>query len=90
MGYLVITGGVAAAVWLVRFALAILRVNPIEASKSAARTRTWRDALFGQARLQDDWLPDARVQGGMVFNPQYNRIEICGRLSDDSLRHTFR
>jgi hypothetical protein len=75
------------------FALAVslvFRTDKIEVQKSRARASTVSDVMQGQARTSDDWMPDARVQGGMKFNRKKHRIEISGRLSDDSLERAFR
>ena len=90
MSYVFIAAGLGLSIWMAKLAIVLLAADRIEASKGAARAPRFRDALFGRVRVQDDWLPDARVQGGMIFNRKKNRIEICGRLSADALRHTFR
>jgi len=90
MNYILLAIGLGFAVWLIRLGLQFLTLDQIEASKSSLRARTITDAVLGKVRVQDDWLPDARVQGGMYFNKKRNRIEICGKISDDSLRRTFR
>lgn len=73
-----------------RFGAALLRVDRVEAEKNASRFHTFWDAVLGRAQVHSDWLPDARVQGGMVYNDKLKRIEICGRLSDESVERTFR
>ena len=66
------------------------RADRLEASKSAARVDSMKAALLGRARTTDDWIPDARVQGGMIFNKKHNRFEVSGRLSDDTFSRIFR
>ena len=75
---------------LAKFGLTLLRADPLEAEKNASRTRSFKDALLGRVQIHNDWLPDARVQGGMVYDQAQDRIEICGRVSDESLDRTFR
>jgi hypothetical protein len=88
--YMILAIGLVIAAWLFSFAIRLFRSDKIEARKSAARTPSLKDAILGRARAKDDWIPDARVKGGMVFNRKKNRIEISGRLSDDSLDRVFR
>jgi hypothetical protein len=78
-------------VGVVAFALAskFIFADRLEAKKSRARAPNVRSALRGRAITREDWLPDARVQGGMIFNRKNRRIEIAGRLSDDSLDRVF-
>jgi hypothetical protein len=66
------------------------RADKIEGSKSAARSKTVKNAILGRSRTRDDWLPDARVKGGMIYNKKHRRLEISGRLSEDSLNRVFR
>lgn len=61
-----------------------------ELRKNQRRSRTLASAILGRAKTRDDWLPDARVQGGMVFSRKHNRIEISGKLSNESLDRAFR
>lgn len=44
---------------------------------------------MGRARISDDWLPDARVRGGMIYNKKENRIEMSGKLSQDAINRAF-
>ena len=90
MRYVICLAIIIVAAIIFRFGLALLRADKLEVEKNASRVRTWKDAIFGRVQIHDDWLPDARVQGGMIFNEAENRIEICGRLSDESLERTFR
>ncbi|HWV42021.1 hypothetical protein [Pseudorhodoplanes sp.] len=80
----------SAAAILVSFALKLLRADRIEAKKSASRVDGLADVLMGRAKTRDDWLPDGRIKGGMIFNKSKNRIEICGRLSDEAFNRIFR
>jgi hypothetical protein len=34
-------------------------------------------------------MPDARVKGGIIYNRRKKRLEISGRLSDDSFKRVF-
>jgi hypothetical protein len=90
LSYLVLAIGLLVAASLFAFAARLLRANKVESSKSAARAPSVWDAMLGKARTKDDWIPDARVKGGMVYNKTEKRIEIGGRLSEDSLDRVFR
>lgn len=89
-GYLVLLVLAAVSALLLNLSYRLFRADRVESEKSAARTGTLLNALLGRARIHDDWAPDARVQGGMLFNRRKKRIEICGRLSKDSLDRVFR
>jgi hypothetical protein len=88
--YLALSFGVVIAAAAFAFAARFLRADRSEARKSQARSPNFLATLRGKARTSDDWLPDARVQGGLTFNRKENRIEISGRLSDDSVDRVFR
>lgn len=88
--YLVLAGGIIAAAGLLRVAVRLMRVDKIESKKSAARASTGWSAVRGRARTRDDWIPDARVKAGLIYNRGEKRLEISGRLSDDSLDRIFR
>ncbi len=90
ISYAILAGGIIVAAILARFALRLLTVDRIESKKSAARVSSLVDALMGRARTREDWLPDARVKGGMIYNKKKKRLEISGRLSDDSFDRVFR
>lgn len=90
LSYAILAIGVVLAGWFLALAVRLLRSDKLEGSKSAARARTLRNVLLGKAHTRDDWIPDARVKGGMVYNKKKKRIEISGRLSDDSLDRVFR
>jgi hypothetical protein len=64
--------------------------DKLEAKKSAARVSTIRDAVLGRARATDDWVPDGRVKGGMIYNRKKKRLEASGRLSNDTIERVFR
>ena len=85
LSYLLLALGLLLAAWLFAFAYRLLRSDKNEGRKGAARVASLKDAVLGRARTKDDWMPDARVKGGMVYNHKEKRIEIGGRLSDDSL-----
>lgn len=88
--YAVLAAGLVLAGWFLAFAIRLMRSDKLEGSKSAARARTIGNVILGKAHTRDDWIPDARVKGGMVYNKNKKRIEISGRLSDDSLDRVFR
>lgn len=71
-------------------AIRLFRADRVESEKSAARAGNFKNALLGRTRVHDDWVPDARVKGGMIFNRRMKRFEISGRLSSDSLNRVFR
>lgn len=88
--YLILAGGFFVAAILLSIAIRLLRADKIESKKSAARVLSMWSAVLGQARTRDDWIPDARVKGGMIFNKGKKRLEISGRLSEDSFDRVFR
>jgi hypothetical protein len=88
--YLILAVGIAIAAIFLKLAVRLIRADAVESRKSAARVRTFADALLGRALIRDDLLPDARVQGGIVYNEKENRIEVSGRLSSESLGRVFR
>jgi len=90
ISYAVLGFGFVLGAWALAFAFRLWRSDKLEGSKSAARAGTVTNAVMGRARTRDDWIPDARVKGGMIFNRDKNRIEVSGRLSDDSLNRVFR
>lgn len=90
MSYLILVVGSSAAAFAFGVAWLLSRVDRSESIKSAARTKRMRDAVRGHASLHDDWVPDARIKGGMVYNKSKRRLEICGRLSEDSLERIYR
>ena len=79
---------VAVAAFAISFKF--LTVDRLEAKKNRVRVSDISTAIRGRAKTREDWIPDARVQGGMIFNKKKKRIEIAGRLSDDSLDRAFR
>ncbi|ODM80565.1 hypothetical protein A6X20_22775 [Bradyrhizobium elkanii] len=79
---------VAAA--LLSIAIKLIRLNRFEAKKGWARVDTISGAIMGRARTRDDWMPDGRIKGGMIFNRNKHRIEVSGRLSDESFDRIFR
>lgn len=87
-------GALLALVVVLAVALNLLRrlltADHIESQKSAERVKSLADAILGRTRTRDDWLPDARVKGGMVYNKDAKRLEVSGRLSDDSFSRIFR
>lgn len=90
LSYLTLAGGLLFAAGLLSIALRLIRADKIEGKKSAVRTPKILDALLGRARTRDDWIPDARVQAGMVYNKRKGRLEISGRLSRDTFDRVFR
>lgn len=87
--YLIIGGGFVLCAVLLSVAIRLYRVDKLESEKGAARSRTILGAILGRARMHEDWLPDARVRGGMIYNKKKKRLEISGRLSDDSFKRVF-
>ena len=87
--YLVLGGGLFVAAALLSFAVRLLRADKVESKKSANRVRSIKDAIMGRARMHDDWMPDARIKGGMIYNKNEKRLEISGRLSDDTFNRVF-
>ena len=82
VSYLVLGGGVLLAALLLRIALKLWQADSIEGKKSASRASSIKDAIRGRARTHEDWIPDARIKGGMVYNKKAKRLEVSGRLSD--------
>lgn len=88
--YLALGGGLFLVVALLSFATRLAFVNKVESKKSAMRAQSVKDAILGRARMHEDWIPDARVKGGMIYNKSKKRLEISGRLSDESFDRVFR
>lgn len=90
LSYTYLAASLVLAGWFLALAIRLMRSDKLEGSKSAARAKTLRNVILGKAHTRDDWIPDARVKGGMVYNKKKKRIEISGRLSDDSLDRVFK
>ncbi len=88
--FMILFVGFLLAAILFKLTFALLRVDRTESKKSAARVKSIWDSIMGRARTHDDWLPDARVIGGIIFNRRKKRIEITGRLSHSSLERVYR
>lgn len=88
--FLVVIIAVIGAATSLAFSIKMLQADKTELRKNQRRSRSLKSAFLGQAKTRDDWMPDARVQGGMVFNKKRKRIEITGRLSNDSLDRAFK
>lgn len=84
-----LAAGLVAGAWLFGFALRLLTADRVESRKSAARATSVMNAIRGRFLTKEDWIPDARVKAGMVYNTREQRIEITGRLSDDSFDRVF-
>ncbi|HJT42889.1 MAG TPA: hypothetical protein VJ750_05245 [Rhizomicrobium sp.] len=82
--------GIFIGIVFLKFGFALAFANKIESDKSAARARSIWDSILGRARTHDDWMPDARVKGGLIYNKREKRIEMTGRLSDSTLSRVFR
>lgn len=84
-------GGLFLAAFIFNIGFNLWRADVIESEKCAARVNHsfWK-ALRGQARTVDDWLPDARVKAGMIYNEKENRFEVSGRLSNEAFGRIFR
>jgi hypothetical protein len=89
VSYLALGGGLLLALLFLRLAAKLWLADNIEGSKSAARVSSIRDAIRGRTRMHEDWMPDARVKGGMIYNRKAKRLEISGRLSDESFDRVF-
>ena len=83
-------GGLLLAAVVLSLAVRLFRIDRIEGKKSASRAASVGDAIRGRARMHEDWIPDARVKGGMIYNKKAKRLEISGRLSDESFDRVFR
>jgi len=90
LSYLILGWGLLVAALLLGIGVRLLRADKVESKKSAARVSSVWDAILGRARIRDDWMPDARVKGGMIYNKDKKRLEISGRLSHDSFDRVFR
>jgi len=88
--FLVVIVTVIGAATSFAFSIKMLQADKTELRKNQRRSRSLKSTLLGRAKTRDDWMPDARVQGGMVFNKKCKRIEITGRLSNDSLDRAFK
>jgi hypothetical protein len=88
--YLVLAVGIVLTAIALKVTIRLIRADGIESRKSAARVRSLKDAVLGRAIIRDDFLPDARVQAGMVYNETEKRLEVSGRLSVDSLERVYR
>lgn len=90
LNYLGLAAGLTLVALLLLIAYKLFRLDRFEAKKGASRVKGVSDAVMGRARTRDDWMPDGRVKGGMIFNRRDNRIEVCGRLSDEAFHRIFR
>ncbi len=89
LSYLALGVGLLLTALLLRLAIKLLRVDSIEGEKSASRASSIKEAIRGRSRMHEDWIPDARVKGGMIYNKRAKRLEISGRLSDESFDRAF-
>jgi hypothetical protein len=90
LSYTALGAGLALSAILLSIASRIIRADKFESRRGADRARSLKDVILGHARTHDDWIPDARVKGGLIYNKRKKRIEVSGRLSDDSLDRVFR
>ncbi len=90
VSYLGLGVGLSLAALLFGLALRLARADRLERKKSAARVSSLWGAIRGRAHTRDDYLPDARVRGGLVYNKRVKRLEISGRLTEDTLDRIFR
>lgn len=88
--FVALAAGFAGAATSAVFAYKFWNADKLELRKSQIRSQSLASVVSGRAKTRDDWLPDARVQGGMIFNRRDRRIEITGKLSNDSLDRVFR
>ena len=77
-------------VFFVFLTLMALRIDQTELEKNRIRTKSFLDALKGRAEVHDDWIPDARVKGGMIYNKGQSRLEISGQISRDAAQNMFK
>jgi hypothetical protein len=89
-GYVGLAVGLVISTALISLGVRLFLANKLEANKSAARVSTIKDSILGRARATDDWVPDGRVKGGMIYNRKKNRLEASGRLSHDTIERVFR
>lgn len=87
--YLFLALGLLAASACIGVAVRLLRTDRLERKKSAKRASSIRDAIMGRSRTVDDWIPDARIKAGMIYNKKRKRLEVSGRLSEDSFNRVF-
>jgi hypothetical protein len=90
VSFIALSAGFAGAAFSSVFVYKFWSADKLELRKSQTRSRSLASVMNGRAKTRDDWLPDARVQGGMIFNRKDGRIEITGKLSNDSLDRVFR
>jgi hypothetical protein len=90
LNFLGLAAGLSAAAVLISLAYKLFRLDRFEAKKGSSRVRGVSDAVMGRARPRDDWMPDGRIKGGMIYNRRENRIEVSGRLSDEAFGRIFR
>lgn len=88
--FIILTAGFSIAAVALVFAYKFVRADKIELRKSQTRMSDVKSVLLGRAKTRDDWIADARVQGGMIFNRKAKRFEITGKLSNDTLDRVFR
>jgi hypothetical protein len=89
VSYAALVIGSVAVAMLLGVAWRLFKADRVESQKSASRAPSLMAALLGRTRVQDDTMPDARVQAGMSFNKKEHRLEISGRLGKESLDHIF-
>jgi hypothetical protein len=88
---LLLVAGLFVAAFCFNIALRLHNADAIESDKSAARVgKSFFEAIRGRAKTVDDWLPDARVKAGMVYNKNDKRFEVSGRLSNEAFSRIFR
>jgi hypothetical protein len=88
--YVVLVGAAIVAAIAFAFAFKFFRADKLELQKTQNRASDIATVVMGRAKTRDDWMPDARVLGGMTFNRKEGRIEITGKLSDDTIDRVFR
>ena len=88
---ILLLAGLFLSAFFFNLALRLTRVDVEESDKSASRVaHSLSRALTGGASSVDDWLPDARVKAGLVYNKNANRFEVSGRLSNEAFGRIFR
>ncbi len=88
--YIIAVAALFCGLVLFRIGVSGFFIDQTEVSKNRARINSWRDIVHGRVRPKDDWMPDSRVQCGMVYNQKEGRLEVSGRLSVESLKRGIR
>jgi hypothetical protein len=88
--YATLVIGIAVSGFLFNIARRLIFANKLESQKSAARVRSFWDALLGYGLVREDYLPDARMKSGLQYNKREKLIELNGRMSRGVFDRIFR